>query len=373
MFGKETNRMEQILSQLFKDPHLMQCTPISGGHIHQTYLTAHRLPSGEVQKLVVQKLNNSIFTNPWQVMENTKKVLNHIQKKQPLISSYPDFSETLYHQTLEFLSPASGEDFLKDSEGSLWRVSKYIQDSVSYHTVPNPSIAKEMGICLGVFHEMLSDMPTHFLHDTLPFFHHTEKVVAEYEKIKLKPEPSIPKEIEEDWDWSQKIVDKYGWLASKWSYHHLSQLEPFVVVHNDPKCSNFLFSPSGKAICLIDLDTVKGGFVKHDVGDALRSILNQRGEEGRPGLPQLDETLSLFRFFVEGYRQARPHMTLTNDYFLSALSLILFELGVRFLNSWLKNDGYFPEKYPHQNLERAMVQLNLLEFVEQNQNDFLAI
>ena len=46
--------------------------------------------------------------------------------------------------------------------------------------------------------------------------------------------------------------------------------------------------------------------------------------------------------------------------------VITYELGIRFLSDFLNGDQYFKIKHPSQNLERARVQLKLLEAMEKS-------
>src|SRR3989344_3098982 len=50
-------------------------------------------------------------------------------------------------------------------------------------------------------------------------------------------------------------------------------------IHGDTKLNNFLFdAESGRAVSLIDLDTVQPGLIHYDIGDCLRSCANPAGE-----------------------------------------------------------------------------------------------
>ncbi len=54
---------------------------------------------------------------------------------------------------------------------------------------------------------------------------------------------------------------------------------PLRVTHNDTKINNVLFNPEGKAIAVIDLDTVMPGYVHYDFGDAIRTFTNTANED----------------------------------------------------------------------------------------------
>ena len=51
-------------------------------------------------------------------------------------------------------------------------------------------------------------------------------------------------------------------------------------IHGDPKVNNVMLdTATGRAVSLVDLDTVKPGLVHYDIGDCLRSGCNPLGEE----------------------------------------------------------------------------------------------
>ena len=52
------------------------------------------------------------------------------------------------------------------------------------------------------------------------------------------------------------------------------------------------------------------------------------------------------------------------EYMYHAISLITFELGLRFLTDYLGCNTYFKVKYPEQNLVRALVQFQLTKSIE---------
>ena len=55
---------------------------------------------------------------------------------------------------------------------------------------------------------------------------------------------------------------------------------PYRVTHNDTKLNNILIdNATGKAKCVIDLDTVMPGLMAHDFGDAVRFAGNPGGED----------------------------------------------------------------------------------------------
>ena len=134
----------------------------------------------------------------------------------------------------------------------------------------------------------------------------------------------------------------------------------------DPKANNFLFDlETGKAISMIDLDTVNAGLVQYDIGDCLRSGCNPLGEETEYWdkvffdvdlcRAILGEYLSVTRGFLSGEDL---------DYIYHAVRLLAFELGLRFFTDYLEGNIYFKTRHAKHNLIRALVQFKLAESIE---------
>ena len=147
------------------------------------------------------------------------------------------------------------------------------------------------------------------------------------------------------------------------------------VIHGDLKSNNIMVDRiTGKAVSIIDLDTVMPGLAQYDIGDCLRSCCNTAGEEA--------VDLSAVRFDPEsceavlsGYTEtARNSVTGADfDFLFDAIRLIPFELGIRFYTDFLEDNIYFKVSRQEQNLDRAMVQFKLVESIEQQEDRLRAI
>ena len=137
-------------------------------------------------------------------------------------------------------------------------------------------------------------------------------------------------------------------------------------MHGDPKVNNVLLdTATGKAVALVDLDTVKPGLVHYDIGDCLRSGCNPWGEETEQWeAVRFDPDLG--RALLQGYLAGAGGFLTDHDYhyLFAAIRLIAFELGLRFFTDYLAGNVYFKARRPEHNLARALVQFKLTESIE---------
>ena len=137
---------------------------------------------------------------------------------------------------------------------------------------------------------------------------------------------------------------------------------PRRVCHNDAKLSNILFDAgSGKALCLVDLDTLMPGHLIWDFGDAARTVVGPAAEEGpQKAAPQLDP--GLFRAYLGGWQESGFAWGAEEGRWLPHGVVLMPTLhGIRALADYLTGDRYYTPAYPGQNLERAA---NLLGFAQ---------
>jgi Ser/Thr protein kinase RdoA (MazF antagonist) len=224
----------------------------------------------------------------------------------------------------------------------------YIEAGKVFDTVQNNDHAYEVGRGLGRFQALVADLPPERLHDTLPGFHHTLQYLAEFdEAIRL--------------DLPGRLAAAGAEAAFVHARRHLAPMlsermeSGNVMVHSVTK----------KALCMLDLDTVKPGIVHFDFGDCVRSAANPAGEDAR----DLDSVVfdrARYESIIKGYLdEARSFLTQAEiDLLPVSVKVITFELGMRFLADHLRGDTYFRVRYPGHNLLRARVQFRLLERME---------
>ena len=144
---------------------------------------------------------------------------------------------------------------------------------------------------------------------------------------------------------------------------------PLRVTHNDTKSNNVLLDQkTGKALCVIDLDTVMPGSSLYDYGDGVRFGASDAREDEQD-IEKVNLNMDKARAFTRGFVQETAGFL--SDEELSRLPLgikvITAELAMRFLTDYLDGDPYFKVDYPEHNLVRARAQMALLKDIERKE------
>lgn len=148
--------------------------------------------------------------------------------------------------------------------------------------------------------------------------------------------------------------------------------------HGDLKISNLMFAstmpPRGE--CLIDLDTLGLGTLAFELGDAMRSWCNPRGED----VGSIAFELPIFEAAIRGFRAVADPI-ITRDERISivaGLETVCIELAARFAVDVFRDDyfGWDPSRFPSRrahNLVRSRGQLALGLAVRAARGDALEI
>jgi len=327
------------------------------GIIHDTYLVT--LAGGE-NRFILQRINTLVFKNPEAVMHNLHLVCNHIRKRMQAGNSAIDAD----WQMLQSMPARNGSEFFLDGDGVFWRALSFIREAIPLEQVSCLDDAREVGRAVGLFHWLSSDLDPQFLQVTLPGFHNVEHYLGHYDAVAARR-----KMAGETDRFCQQFVEARRRWAPVLENGRRKNLLKMRVIHGDPKINNIMVDRgTGKAVSIIDMDTVMPGLVHYDIGDCLRSCCNNAGEEA------LD--LSAVRFDLQrceavlmGYTgAARRFLTGADfDFFFDAAKLLPFELGLRFYTDFLEGNVYFKVSRQEQNLARAMVQFRLVESIEEQE------
>lgn len=337
--------------------------PFGNGHIHDTFYI--KSTGSDINEFLLQRINLNVFKDVSHLQSNIGRVTNHIRHKLSL-----EGATDIARKTLTPVPASDGRLWHVDSNGDNWRMFLFIPGHQSFDIVDSADRAYQGGRAIGKFQAQLADLPGPPLHETIPFFHDIDKRLQAFHKtIKRDPlnraviahsEIEFVKAREEE----MKIIIKLG------SEGRI----PVRITHNDTKFNNILFDSDGKALCVIDLDTVMPGYVHYDFGDAIRTAASTASEDEKD-MNKVNLDLVLFEAYARGYLdELRETLNDTEkEYLAFAPRLLTFTIALRFLTDYIDGDNYFKIHYEHQNLQRARTQFRLVESNEKQYDEMRSI
>ncbi len=336
---------------------VLSVAPLGNGNVNDTYLV-----HTQGAPAVLQRLNTRVFTQPLLVLQNLQVLGEHIQRKLNSSERHPLLSGRRWHLPQLMCTLDQQQTWHCCEAGEIWRTITYVPDAVCVDVVAGPAQARELGIGLGLFHQLISDLPPAALADTLEGFHITPLYLDAYHKALVNTQQQPCEASERCITFIREREQLCDLLEQAKQRGEL----PVRPIHGDPKINNVLLDrESGQAVALIDLDTVKPGLVHYDIGDCLRSGCNRLGEETLD-IEAVTFDLELAEAILGGYLGVAGSFLSEAElrYIPDAARLISFELGLRFFSDYLCGSTYFKADRPRHNLERALVQFALTASIE---------
>ncbi len=358
------NDIKHVLKRFKFQGKYVSAEELSSGNINGTYALTYQLDDGSIKRYILQRINTKAFKNPHELMVNIQLIVNHITAAMARAKVDCD------RKTLEFVSDHQGAYVFCDEYNHWWRAYVFVDNARAYNSIEDPQHFYEAGRGFGEFQKYLFDFPAEKLTATIPDFHNTTKrfyaFVAAVAEDKAGRVKGLEKEIDFFFD-RRKMMNKILELTEE-------GVLPERVTHNDTKLNNVLIDDTtGKAICVIDLDTVMPGSILYDYGDAIRYGASTAPED-EPDVSKIDVDMNLFRLFTDGFISEIAH-TITDDEIKNlplGVLVITCELAMRFLTDYINGDEYFKVKYPEHNLVRAHAQMRLLEVFESRYDEMQA-
>ena len=308
----------------------------------------------------LQRINPYVFPSPRNIMENITGVTSFLRHKILQRGGNP------LRETLNICRTTSGDTLFTDQDGQPWRCMTYVDDATSYLTAESPAMLREAGWAFGSFQSMLADYPADTLHETIANFHNTPDRMRQLREAMEADKAGRRAQVGPELDFALQREEACGLLMNLLEEGKL----PLRVTHNDTKMSNVLMdNATGKALCVIDLDTVMPGLTAFDFGDSIRTGASTAAED-EADLSIVHFSLEQFTSFAEGFLAAAGSA-------LTPLELktlpdgaiwMTFEVGIRFLTDYLNGDLYFHTDYPEHNLVRARNQFQLVKEMEEQRS-----
>ncbi len=329
--------------------------PLRRGHIHDTFVSTWN-DGGVARRYLHQRMNDKVFQDIPAVMHNIETVSRHLRRKMSGARTLDGF------QVLDLVPTREKRSYLVTDAGP-WRTYNFIEDTESRDHCQTPEQAYEAARAFGWFQAQLADLDAEWLRETLPRFFSTPHRLQQFEDALAEDPLNRAEACMREVRFAQTrretafVVDRL-----------LQSGEiPVRTVHGDTKLNNVLFCcRSGRARCIVDLDTCMPGYALYDFGDLVRFTAATSDEDERD-LGRVGTDMTLYRALVAGYLDGtRGALSRTEVELMPfAARLVTYTIGLRFLTDHLAGDVYFKVHRDGHNLDRARVQFAMVERMEE--------
>lgn len=326
---------------------IKEVTPITQGHINETWLSRVEIGTKTVG-YIHQRINPAVFSNGTVVMENIRRVTEHLRGR----SSYP-------YQVLRLVPTVDGEWWWCDDDGAVWRTYHFVERSIAYDQSPGDAVARAAGEAFGSFLREVAALPVSAVSASIPGFQDLAArfgaLRAAYDATDASRRAAGAAAYEFAGEWEDKVIAISSVMGD------VSRLR---ITHGDTKLNNVLFDrETGQALCVIDLDTVMPGSPLYDFGDFARQIGVQWPEDGAADVA-IPVHCDLLQAATEGFLSGVGPGYLSDretEALCEMPGLISLTLGVRFLTDYFAGDRYFRVAHPEHNLVRARCQFAIAQ------------
>lgn len=351
-----SNKVHEAIDRFKLPGELKECIRYGSGHINDTYRLTYETPQG-TKRYILQRMSKSIFKKPVELMENVSGVTAWLRKKIIENGGNPE------RETLTLVKSNDGLPYFVDSTGEYWRVYLFIEGATCYDAVKDDNDFYQSAVAFGHFQRLLADYPAETLHETIKDFHNTPDRLEKFKKAVAEDVCGRAASVQKEIDF---ILEREELTHALYDLQLDGRL-PLRVTHNDTKLNNIMIDDeTGKAICVIDLDTVMPGLTANDFGDSIRFGASTALEDEQD-LSKVSCDLHLFdvyaRGFIEGCGGALTDLEI--DMLPMGAILMTFENGIRFLTDHLEGDHYFHIHREGHNLDRCRTQLTLVKDMEE--------
>lgn len=338
---------------------IKELNPINNGIINTTYVVKTD-DKGNINKYLLQKINTSIFTEPFKLMKNIENVTKYIS-----------LNDSESKDTINVIKAKNGLPLYVTSDPfshkEYYRVYNYIDNTISYNKSEKTEIVYNTGKAFGHFCKVLRDYPINDLEEIIKDFHNTKK---RYDKLietyKLNPVNRNNRAFKQ----ISEIISREEECSVLVNLLEDDKI-PYRVTHNDTKVNNVLMdSVTKEPVAVIDLDTVMKGSGLYDYGDGVRSAASNALED-ETNLNNVYINMDMFKAYTDGYlSEMAPYLNEEEILNMAnSIKIITLELAIRFLDDYLSGDTYFKTNYDDHNLDRCKNQLKLVNDIDEKLED----
>jgi len=341
-----TQLLNAIVSNFGVDTSNIAYKTISQGYINDTLL----VKLDDEPKFILQRINSNVFKNISGLHTNIENALKKLKSR--------DYQEIFLLKTNDNLSY-----YIND--GSFWRMQSFIKDSIAYNITSNQTVAYETGRIIGRFHKLLSDEHVSNYVETVKDLNYLPFRITEFNEALKTTSENLKEQAKVEIGFAKQNMQSFE------AFYKADLTER--ICHNDTKLNNILFNKDDKALCLIDLDTIMGGYFHYDFGDAVRTVVSEANED-KKDLAKIGFNLDLFQKFIEGIKSNGIFLAEIEIAFLPiSCALLPFMHGLRALTDYLNGNIHYKVSYEEQNLDRCKNLFRVAQLALENQDKIKVI
>jgi hypothetical protein len=333
---------------------------LTGGHIHGTWAITVADAIGARSRYVAQSLNAYVFADLPACEDNMARIDAHFRAGEAagadgiaMLVGVPRLRRT-----------AAGAVQWTDTGGTTWRLADYVESTVAGTTARDAGQAHEAGVAFGRYVHVLSSVGGGPLAVTIDRFHDLRWRCQQLDDAVSTDRFDRLRDCRDTVTAARQIAARVIELIDD-----LPTL-PVRSVHNDAKVANVRFDErTGRAVCIVDLDTTMPGTVIYDIGELLRTATTTIAEDDASALDASSVTVDRERVeaVVSGFVDGAGALLVDAERAAMAHAgpLMAAENAIRFLADHLRGDVYFGAEREGHNLDRARTQLAIAEALRQ--------
>lgn len=319
----------------------------NNGLINQTFVITNRTTS---ERYILQQLNTTIFKNPIAISENIKlasAAILAVDENYPVIKINPTLT--------------SGDYFVNE-HNNYWRLIDFIENTTTIESITSVDQAYQTAYSFGKFTSLLQNANTEHFIPSIPDFHNLDLRFEQFKNAYFDADDERKSKAKYCIDYLLSRIE----IVSVFKNIEKEKLIPKRIIHADTKISNIVFdSNSLEPKAVIDWDTIMPGYFMSDLGDMIRTMVCNAGEN-ETNLDKIIFRKDYYQAIISGYKNA-IHLTENELNLLSyAGKFMTYMQSMRFLTDYLNHDVYYSITYAEQNLDRAKNQCKLLQVLEEN-------
>ena len=130
--GKEKAELIHIAERFAMEGEIGSIEAHGNGHINDTFLVTCQMAEGKTRRYILQRMNQEVFKNPKELMENVTGVTTFLQNKIRENGGDPE------REALNVILLKDGGSYWQEEDNTFWRVYRFVEGADSLDVVERP-------------------------------------------------------------------------------------------------------------------------------------------------------------------------------------------------------------------------------------------